>query len=1573
MRLRVHAKNFLLLILLSLILVSTLLLRADVASAEEPSPIDFPTDQLSEWLGAVNLTSIQGHVEYLTNLGTRATGYTGNLLAAQYIYDKLVEYGLVNVTYHNFTVVDAVSHGANITVGGETVQVHPLLPNLVCPSTTGPGGIKGPLVYAGNGYLEDFDGWPINGSIVLMDWDTLDRWLNAARLGAKAVVFLHSTDPSHTLYGDTNTKNLPETPLNFPRFYADQEATSRLLAHLDIPEKKASGEALLLSTQRFERVETQNVLGWVEGTSPTDNGWTAEESIWGWTNPYKFPVAYFAISSYYDSGSIAPSAAPGAQEALGIATLLELAKFLSQPGNRPVHSVPFVAFGAHHQGQGGMRFALDYLWNHGWTWEENTAYQPGITPDGARTPLGLKIRFAMNLDFSTGTEKVYFATDSPAHGSTTTGGPHRLSLVTLKDYFTSLIGELEGVTGKSYTHLYEHYWSSKIPQAAEILDTAGANSWKWWPHDTYAWFRTYTPAICLTTAQDSRPYHFTPFDTMERVNWQNLQTQLEMDCPVILSILNQDDDWLQKLYEEFWFQREAGGSGYAKLTYMTYHGVAPEIISAFGSVTGRAGYWNEEENWYKPVANSLVAFTPGTNLKDGRTGEYRFHQIYDFTDEHGRFSIYFGIFSDMEHGLDAWVVNETTGDVIMGPDLGMHKYAPYPYLIPQYFGAYMGGATTWTTMNDTINMGWFTVFNCSTWVVYDVSSLTGLLTAKYHITPESYGSWTYGLPPTMYLPGELSLGSPGLSLSVLAVEPNKLLEYVPLMNSSKEAPLGAGYVIDTGGRLHMPFTTLAYAENLYWINEDRFIDIISFNPTVEETYFYKGHMEARDLLQKAREALANYQYSEASLHAFRAKALEEETYGYVKRTVVDAASAVTFLSAFFVPFTYLAEKILFGYRGTKRIFSFLGTFTALTAILYLLHPGFTLAGSPPMIIIGFSILLLTFPLIIIVSGYMTDLLGWLRRRRLGIHEAPVSRVGEIGNSFFIGVENIRRLKLRSALTLLSITIIVSALISLTSIEPIRSPVVQKVLGAPTYTGVYIHKHMWGEGEAIDLGDQTVQLLKIKYGSEATIQPRAWKYYSWPSIRNMVKKGGFHTRYGEMELTTPSLLGLSPQDEDLWGFTVLYGRWFLPGEERVIMLTEDQADFLGIDKTQLDMGVAPTVYFETLPYRVVGIVDGKEFEYLAELDGQEITPIILDDPMIQAGHWSFHEKLLVYSDGGSFALILPYEEVRNLNGMTASVSLVFEDASRAAEAARELSLILPSLNVYVSAEDQTFLYKTGAFTTVWGLQNQIVPMALVVLTLLNVTLGSVYERRRHIATYSSIGLSPLHIATMFLAETTVYALLGGILGYTVAMILYKPLTPFLPGLVMNPSSGFVLIAVGGAILATLLASIYPMFVASRMVTPSLERAWKPPTTPKGDTWELPLPFLAADEAEAQQIFSYITEYLASHSTRESPDFFRTTELKPTSGFMEEKSYRAVECDVTLQPVEAGVAQNVTFYTTETMPPKWEFRVVLKREKGGMQAWTRMGRRYVDLLRKQMLLWRSLGPEQRKRYTEMREEN
>ena len=171
------------------------------------------------------------------------------------------------------------------------------------------------------------------GSIVLLDFNSGTRWINAAMLGARAAIFI---EPETTIRGEAENKFLT-VPANIPRFWISKEDAEQLKAMMAQEEISAR----LTCTMNWERRTGQNIRGFLEGGDPV----LKDELV--------------VLTSYYDSMSIVPSMAPGADPTGGIAALLELARIFSDEEFRPGRSMLFVATDAHFQGLAGMRSFME--------------------------------------------------------------------------------------------------------------------------------------------------------------------------------------------------------------------------------------------------------------------------------------------------------------------------------------------------------------------------------------------------------------------------------------------------------------------------------------------------------------------------------------------------------------------------------------------------------------------------------------------------------------------------------------------------------------------------------------------------------------------------------------------------------------------------------------------------------------------------------------------------------------------------------------------------------------------------------------------------------------------------------------------------------------------------------------------------------------------------------------------------------------------------------------------------------------------------------------------------------------
>ncbi len=106
------------------------------------------------------------------------------------------------------------------------------------------------------------------------------------------------------------------------------------------------------------------------------------------------------------------------------------------------------------------------------------------------------------------------------------------------------------------------------------------------------------------------------------------------------------------------------------------------------------------------------------------------------------------------------------------------------------------------------------------------------------------------------------------------------------------------------------------------------------------------------------------------------------------------------------------------------------------------------------------------------------------------------------------------------------------------------------------------------------------------------------------------------------------------------------------------------------------------------------------------------------------------------------------------------------------------------NLYAGAGNEIRKWSAVGSTSISGMGDLLIPILIAALIVLNTMLGAVFERVKEIHIFSSIGLAPSHIATLFMAESFVYAILGAIFGYLIGQGMAKiiTVTGWLPGLV-----------------------------------------------------------------------------------------------------------------------------------------------------------------------------------------------
>ena len=333
---------------------------------------------------------------------------------------------------------------------------------------------------------------------------------------------------------------------------------------------------------------------------------------------------------------------------------------------------------------------------------------------------------------------------------------------------------------------------------------------------------------------------------------------------------------------------------------------------------------------------------------------------------------------------------------------------------------------------------------------------------------------------------------------------------------------------------------------------------------------------------------------------------------------------------------------------------------------------------------------------------------------------------------------------------------------------------------------------------------------------------------------------------------------------------------------------------------------------------------------------------------------------------------------------------------------------------------TKLYSSVESTSYEGFAALLVPIIIAALIIANTMLGSVYERTREIGIYSSVGLAPIHVAALFIAEAIVYAVLGSISGYLVAQVVAKVITAngWLEGITLNYSSSSAVIATLIVMATVLLSTLYPAFQASRMSQPDIERRWQM-SVPDGDVWRFKFPFTVSGQ-QPLGVAQFLADFFETHTDTSIGSFYtdkihfnaltlsRAVEIlneRPINPDGDDASTRAVPVKakveavegapliedtnaaidiekiaaaahtevyhlgmrVWLAPFDMGVSQEVDILL---MPSEerglYELQLKLVRQSGEIAAWKRVNRGFMSDLRKQLLLWRTIKPAGQQEY-------
>jgi hypothetical protein len=314
-----------------------------------------------------------------------------------------------------------------------------------------------------------------------------------------------------------------------------------------------------------------------------------------------------------------------------------------------------------------------------------------------------------------------------------------------------------------------------------------------------------------------------------------------------------------------------------------------------------------------------------------------------------------------------------------------------------------------------------------------------------------------------------------------------------------------------------------------------------------------------------------------------------------------------------------------------------------------------------------------------------------------------------------------------------------------------------------------------------------------------------------------------------------------------------------------------------------------------------------------------------------------------------------------NGTLRSLAIRLPDETHVKQLSDELTRRF-SLALFAGFDGGVRLVSASNLASVSGAGEVAIPLAIAGLIIFNTMMGSIAERKREIHVYTSLGLAPLHVGALFVAEALTYGLIGTVFGYIIGQGLATAMMKFhwLGGVTLNYSGTSAILTMGSILLIVLLSALVPARVASQIAAPSIERTWKVPL-PQDDTIVAELPF-TINKAAADGALAYLAEFFDAHREG-SIGKFSAGQVEP---LMREQT-RGLVTDIWLTPFDLGIRQRLQLLIQPgEFPDIFDVRVILQRRSGDGRNWHRMNRTFLTEVRKQLLQWRSLTPEKMREY-------
>ncbi len=807
---------------------------------------------------------------------------------------------------------------------------------------------------------------------------------------------------------------------------------------------------------------------------------------------------------------------------------------------------------------------------------------------------------------------------------------------------------------------------------------------------------------------------------------------------------------------------------------------------------------------------------------------------------------------------------------------------------------------------------------------------------------------------------------------------------VMLLGSVKDNPKGVGIPFANNGLYNLN-TIRRSAHDYLVLNQSRLNVLRKKN--IINNFVEKLHDEARQHMEDANQTRKVNNLRKARAHEVFSLGLSYRAYTPLKGITDDLVQAVVVLLLLNIPFAFAMERLLFGFVSIyKQIGGFSFFFILTFVILYLVHPAFALAQAPVVIFLAFVIILMSGMVIYLLMTKFREEIKALQGMASTLHGGSEKSTGMA--AVMIGISGMRNRPIKTMLTAITVVLLTFAILVFASFTA-------KLGVTKTYMGkgdgvdrIELHRFSF-----LEINSSMIGAVRALYENNYHICLRSGRFYNPVNSGMEIANSVIYNPANGKTFDSSGVLGFQPE-EARHNATLAK---IVPG-----LADYEEDEFKPFDENELPPIYLPQVAVEHLKLTRTGQVVkliGREFRYagifnraaLSEaqnIDYSMLAPpdfnAIMSDQKMESIPGSRADEQFQKLDTSNFiwmnpemVVITSYKGLKRVGDAMDNMLVLYPRKDRkVGSAAFEIAEVFDG-PIYAKDDQGAFRYFYTRIYEGSGFSEVVIPLLLGGLIIFSSLLGSIVDREREIYTYSALGLSPPSVGALFFAESSVYAVVGGMGGYLFSQLIAKMLEILGSyGLFHPPEMNFSSLSSVSTILVVmatvLLSTIYPAMMAGRSANPGVARKWKMPK-PNGDRLDFLFPFTVS-RADLAGILSFIREHFENHSDASLGTFAaKEVELFKIPGKDDAETSLGIKALISLAPFDLGVFQEFSMSSTPShIEGIEEVFVRLHKINGAPGAWLRGNRGFIDELRNQFLLWRSLPIETMEKYRQETDE-